>query len=310
MGHESLIGSPVDLPFVDGNIISGMLGMKILITVDGYHLSGTASLLTPGVTAGFAIKLNMVGAEVWEHSYIFPQQADAGTSITGSAETDGGFILFGNVQTDLKSITETSPSMSISKFFIMQSNKTGDTIPGTTFYTTSNYNDSLKTYSGYYCGTSDIIDGEDGYYYACAFNTLFNTPSQFPFAVYTDDDNSARIFKISDEDSLVDSIRVKFDVQNQVADLVKKNDGGLFIGFNPFRQGNFAFVGERHSFIANVSSGFQLQNVSSIQNQYSDYLGSVYLMPDRHYAIETMIQSLGKEHNKLEVIKTDENGNF
>jgi len=177
-------------------------------------------------------------------------------------------------------------------------------------FNTSRYDSSSKTYSGYYCATSDIVAADDGNFFACANNMAFNI---FPLPVYTNDDNSARIFKISSQGILLDSVRIKFGLQNEVADLVKKKDGGLFIGINPNalgRLGNFELVGERNSFIANVSSDMTLQNVSSVQTQFSDFLGSVCAMPDGHYAIEMMIQSFGSEDYKLEVIKTDENGNF
>lgn len=297
-----ILGS-YDLPSF-GKPVVKVLGMKILKdeTKNTYILSGTARLnsQTSDNSAGFMMEMSATGMGIWRHSYIFEQSAGAATAITGCTQTSDGFMLFGNLQFGFPTI---------SKFFILKCNlNNGDTL-WSRFYNTSSYFPDSQPYDGYYCSTSDIVAGDDGYFYAGAFNVLYNTPSQ-TFPIHTNDDNSARIFKINATGETIDSIHVKFDIQNAVADLVKKKDGGLLIGLNPYKLGNFAFVGKRNSFVANVNSSFVLENVTTIQTQYSDYLGSICSMPDGHYAIVTTIQSLGQANNNLEIIKTDLDGNF
>ena len=293
-------GTPYALPSAAASF--KIVGMKIFITADhNYNISGT---LKKGSKKriGFMMKMSFADAGIWGKTFTFQSSADSTTTLTGCAEISSEFYLFGNTQMD-------SPKTSY--FFIMKTEAVGDSM-WTRTYSTSSYNPGDSSYWGYYCWTSDLIPSGDGYLFGCAYNVEYNVVNQTGISVSTYDDKSARIFKFSLMGDTVESAHVKLTEQNEVADLLLKKDGGLFIGLNPNVLGDVSIVFERNSFIAQVSSNptLAVQSMTPIQSQYADYLSSVCAMPDGHYAIETMIQSLGGDHYRLEVIKTDENGNF
>ncbi|MGB3074613.1 MAG: hypothetical protein WBB36_04800 [Chitinophagales bacterium] len=285
-----------------GATIKQVERMKIFLAESGaYNLSGTVNIYsTDFASVGFMMEVLSSGIINWSQSYKFHQDGKSATFITGCSETADGYMLFGNVQNNVP-LT--------SSFFVMKCNATGDLL-WTKFYATSTYDEMTMVYNGYFCSTSDILASDDGNFFACAYNVSYNTPGQNPSSINTTDDNSARVFKINAEGDTLKSVRIRFGVQNEVADFVKRKDGGLLIGLNPFHLANFSLVGERHAFTALISSELVLQNITTIQTQYTDYMGSVCVMDDNHYAIQSMIQGFGKEHYFLEVIKTDENANF
>ncbi len=301
-GATTKIGS-TQLPIV-GKPISGVSAMKIFESDGGYNLSGTISL-DPKKSkiisaAGFQMQITNSVDDVWKHAYYF-SNADTvhtATSITGCAKKSDGYLLFGNCQ-------DVFPA--VSRFFVMNCNSTGDSLY-TTFYPTSTYDADADTFGGYYCGTSDILKSGENYF-GCAFNVLYNTAGQVPVPVYNNDDNSARVFKFDANGNISSRDSFKFDFQNQVADFIVKDDGGLLIGLNPNKLGNFSIVGKRNSFVANLDANLKLQSAQYLQTQFTDYLGALCKMKNG-YAVESMIQSFGKEHYRLEIIKTDENGNF
>ncbi|MEO6167790.1 MAG: hypothetical protein ABIO46_12940 [Chitinophagales bacterium] len=298
----SLLGS-YPLP-LDPKKIKDIFGVKLFFNDKGnYVMSGTVFFRPDNVrlSMAFLMELDTLGNQVWMQDYFFPEGTV--TTVTGCAPTDDGYLLIGNIQ-------EKDPFVSC--FFILKCGATGDS-SWTKFYETSWFDPAGAdggTYTGYYCYTSDIIPGGGDYFYACAYNEKYNLPNITQDPIYSIDDNSARIFKIDPDGNLIKTTPLKFDFQNMAADLVRTGDNGLLIGFNPINLVGTAYLGKQTSFVARLNADLTLLSVSNIQTHFYDYLGSICVTPDGHYAFETMIQSLGDENYLLEIIKTDENGNF
>ncbi|HUM46918.1 MAG TPA: hypothetical protein PLD84_08320 [Chitinophagales bacterium] len=291
------------LPLVTDKI-RDIVGMKISTTADGnYVISSTVFYRKNNerVSMGFIMEVTTSGVQLWMGDYFFP--INEATTITGCAGAEDGYLLFGNVQKRFPAV---------SSFFVMKCDSKGDSL-WTKFYETSNYTSTgpdSGTYHGYYCYTTDIISSGDNNFYACAYNEKYNLPNVSNLPIYTDDDNSARIMKISQEGTLIKSASLKHDFQNMAADLVRTGDNGLLIGLNPINLVGTYYLGMQSSFVARLNTNLDILSVSNIQTHYYDYLGSLCVTPDGHYAIETMIQSFGSESFLLEIIKTNENGNF
>lgn len=298
-----LLGS-YPLPLMPGTI-RDIAGMKIFITSAGnYNISGTVfyRLGDERVSMAFMMEVSKTGTKIWMQDYFFHDKESA-TTITGCAPAGDGYILFGNVQ---------YKDPAVSSFFILRCDEQGDSL-WTKFYVTSSFTSTgpdSGSYHGYYCNTSDIIPSGDENFYACAFNEKYNMPNVNNLPIYTEDDNSARIMKINADGEIVDYVRLKYEFQNMAAALVRTNDNGLLIGFNPINLVGTYYVGKQSSFVARLTADLCIQSVSHIQTQYYDYLGSICSIPDGHFAIASMIQSFGKENYHLQIIKTNENGNF
>ncbi|HYV93856.1 MAG TPA: hypothetical protein VE978_18915 [Chitinophagales bacterium] len=295
-------GNPYVLPFNAADI-DEIVTLKIFIEADVgyYNLSGTIlyNLNFPNERVGFMMEFDNNFNGGWKRPYFF---ANPRTVITGCAETDDGYLLFGNIQ---------FKNTNTSEVFTLKTDAGGNKIGAIKEYSTSAFNAANDPpYSGFYCNTSDIIRAGNKFY-ACAYNELYNVPTISSPPVYADDDNSARIYTFdSDGNKMGDPKTLKYDIQNLVADLVLTKDSGLLIGLNPVTLVGIGYVGRQSSYVARLNSDLSIQSVSNIQTNYKDYLGSICAMPDGTYAIETMIQSFGEEHYRLEVIKTDVNGNF
>lgn len=298
---KTLVSMPLPL---DPTSLIAIVGMKLLITIpdSNYNISGTLLYKSGGerYSMGFMAEIGASGNDILGGVRSYDFQGGVFTTVTGCAQTDDGYLLFGNIQ-------HTEPDPIISKYFILKTNLVGDYLWTKTVQTS--FYDPNTGYTGYYCNTSDIISAGNGIFYACAFNEKYNLPNIPNPPVYSPDDNSARIFKIT-SDSLITEAKLKYEFQNFVADLVVTNDGGLLIALNPFKLQGFYYVGKQNGFIAQLGPDLAIQSVSKIQNHYFDCFGSICKMPDGHYAFQTMIQSLGSKVYRLEIIKTDEYGNF
>ena len=110
---------------------------------------------------------------------------------------------------------------------------------------------------------------------------------------------------------MVGSQKIHVDEQQLITDFVLMKDGGLLIGVNPIKiVTGIYYTGQQNSSIARLSADLNIESISNIQTQYMDYASSICALPDGRYAIESIIQSFGGGTYKLEVIKTDENGNY
>lgn len=290
-------------PLPDPGIgINGIKNAKLLVTKSGnYNLSGTMLLDSKiNSSAGFMMEINGPANQLlWSHAWYFSPFNAGGTSITGCTETTDGFMLIGNVQ-------GTAPPLS--QFFILCTDATGDTLFSKHYYTSS-YDTAQNSFSGYYCETSDIAPMDDGNFFAPAFNLLYNNSNQLPYPIFTTDDNSARLFRISPSGDTLGSERLKQAKQNQVIDFVPK-DNGWFLGLNPSTLDYFGGIGERYAFCTTLDDDLVPQNTTVINSYYTNYLSSVYPTPDGFFATLSMVQSLGTGHYYLQLIKTGENGSF
>ena len=296
----STIGS-YDLPLTAQKIIS-MITLKIFCTsTNNYNIYGSVTYKQSSTTSrqgiGFIIQADTGGNLLWLKKYSF--EPGVATTITGCVEISDGYLMLGNIQhTDFPII---------SSLFILKSNIQGDS-SWIKIYPTSSYIDSA--YHGYYCSTTDFISSGDGNFFGAGFNFRYNIPTVVTPPIYSDDDNSARLLKFNEEGDIISTTKLKYDLQNQVADLILTRGNGLMIGFNPIKLYGTFYIGNRSSFVIRLGSDLTLQSEKNIQSHYIDVFGSLCLMHDGHYAIETMIQSFGKDYYQLEIIKTDESGNF
>ena len=291
-GHITTLGS-YNSPVTYGNI-RRLDGMKIFITKSGnFNISGAITYLEGNdkIHTGFMMEVSTSYILNWSQVYIFPEITPA--VVTGCAQADDGYLLFGNVQYKDPLTTE---------FFVLKCKVNGDLL-WIKYYQTSS-NDTTQYY-GYHCNTSDIIPSRDGNFYACAFNDRFNVPTIVTPPIFTTDDNSARVFKISPSGDISIVYNLKYGFQNEVADLVlNPSDGGLIIGLNPVVLVGVHYLGTQTSFVARFNSNLSLLSVSNNQTIYSDFLGSICALPDGYFAVLIMIQSFGKEKYKLEIVKT------
>ena len=59
-----------------------------------------------------------------------------------------------------------------------------------------------------------------------------------------------------------------------------------------------------------LNSQLDFQSAENLQTKYMDYVSSMCNLSDGAVAIETIIQSFGGDGYRLQVTKTDKNGNF
>ena len=286
---------------LDANKIYGTIGMNIFPTEAGYNISGSLYYETGNQKdrVGFMMETDSNANLLWCQAYFFPLGEP--TVITGCAPTTDGYILFGNIRD--------YPTMS--KFFFLKTDAGGVVTEPVITYQTSSYEIDKDSFIGYFCNTSEIIPSGDGNFYACAYNDRFNIPTVASSPIFSADDNSARVMKITPEGEVCIEQKLHGDFQNLVIDLVRREeDNGLLVGVNPMPLIGVGYLGKQNSYIARLNSDLEIQSISNIQDHYMDYLGSICRMPDGHYAYELMIQSFGNPAYKLEIVKADDTGIF
>jgi hypothetical protein len=223
------------------------------------------------------------------------------SGVTGCAESGDGYVFLGYTQFQGFPVS--------SEFFVMKTDLNG-VVQCETRYTTSLYNSIDSTYSGYYCETSDLIPALDGQsFYGCAFNVRFNIP-YFAGQVNTSDDNSARIFRFDACGNVLARDSVNVDEQNQVTDLLLTKNGDFLLGINPYPLFGVYYVGQQNAYSTMLNSQLDFQSAENLQTKYMDYVSSMCNLSEGTVAIETIIQSFGGDGYRLQITKTDKNGNF
>lgn len=275
--------------------------LRLIVQADGSYLVAGSFLHTknPSKCLGFLIQFDRDGVVIMGDTIVlseFPPLA----FVTGCAEASDGYVLFGSTQYQ---------NPSYSSYFICKTDFSGN-ILCMKKDTTSWYFADVDSTAGYYCETSDLIPAPDGEtFYGCAYNVRFNIPFQVN-PLYTTDDNSARVFQFDACGEIRNSTSIKLDDQNQVMDLIVMPNSDLLVAINPFSLIGVYYSGQQNSFAARLSSALTLKSVQQFQTNYMDYLSSMSVMPDGSIVYESAIQSFGGDGFRLQVTKSDENGNF
>ena len=302
LDEEPLQMGSYTLP-LDPTKIRKLNGLKMLKQADGHFLLYGTVRYTKNPYNGwmaFFAGFDAGGSFEWDDTMYLSDQNHV-SAITGCAESEDGFVFLGYNQ---------FPGFPVSsEFFIMKTDFKGQVVCDTS-YVTVQYDSMDSSYSGYYCETSDVIPALDGQsFYGCAFNVRFNIPF-FAGQVNTSDDNSARIFRLDACGNILARDSVKVDEQNQVSDLLLMKNGDLLLGINPYPLFGVYYTGQQNASITMLNSQLDFQSAENLQTKYMDYVSSMCNLSDGAVAIETIIQSFGGDGYRLQVTKTDKNGNF
>jgi len=232
----------------------------------------------------FIIECDNSGNTFWAKQYYFPQSSPEATQLTDGVITpDGGYLFCGYI------------TCTTSKFFLMKTDARGDTL-WTKFYISGKMDATTNLITPYAAGTSSLIALNNGNY------MLFNGPS--PLGSDNSANQSAWIYTISSTGDSLNSTQINYQPGNYPAWAVKENSGNVFALMNLTNgleySGN-GFIQQNANYVS-LSPGLSILSQGYFQTRYTDYFQSLCLTSGGNIACFGMIQSLGKDYYKPELI--------
>jgi hypothetical protein len=278
------------------SVISGFKIVHVTLNRAGnYFMYGSIAPTAAFTNYAFAYEITPSGVTVFKKIYV------AGTSYTGCSQTtDGGYLFLGNRYFS----NPTLPT----KFFVCKMSSTG-TINWINYHTPPGKGLNQGSNDLY---THDIIESNDGNYFCFVGNSN------------TDIDHVSRVYKLTPEGNLLDSLDINVANKNILAGRnkfdngadsypgingycsVKKSDGTyeVYLNKRTFEETipNSSFKKGNQSYTVHFNDDLSINYSGNLQNSYTDYFTSVCLNSDGRTVAFGFISSFGNRNKPILLI--------